>query len=272
MRLRTVMPTVIPTVIRAVIRAAIVIAAVPCALADVPFTQTRTSGPQTLLIAYRTSPDHRAALRLAMVNEGVARFERWKERGVLKDYRILFNSYLDSETYDLLSLLTFASFSDVAKWREIEKTTPGGLPPEVLKLVTSAVTYPLDLARTGASQEAAARGQSVFFIIQYDYLVPTDDYVRYLDAYVVPQAKGWIAERVLAAYTMYLGRYATGRPWSSLLVLEYRDHDAFGRRESTVQKVRDALRQNPAWLAVSESKQKIRIEKQTIIAEELLAR
>jgi hypothetical protein len=239
---------------------------------DLPFTQTRTSGPQTLLIAYRSTPAQRAELRQVMVSDGLAQFQRWKERGVLKDYRILFNSYLDSETYDMLSLLTFAEFSDVAKWREIEKTAPGGLAPRALQLITSAVTYPLDAARSGESPGPRTRGQSVFFIIEYDYLTSTDDYVRYLDTYVVPQVRGWMAEGVLTSYGMYLGRYATGRPWSSLLVLEYRDHDAFGKRESTVQKVRDKLKQNPVWVAANDSKQKIRVEKQTMVAEELVTR
>jgi hypothetical protein len=244
--------------------------AFPIAAADVPFTQTRADGPKTLLIAYRCNPDRRAALRTAMTSGGVAQFQRWKDGGVLKDYRILFNSYLDSDTYDMLTFLTFAEFGDVAKWREIEKTSPGGLSPQALKLITSAITYPLDAARAATSSAQPLRGKSVFFIIEYDYLVSTDDYVNYLDTYVVPQVKGWMAENVLAAYTMYMGRYATGRPWSSLFLLEYRDHQAFGRREATVQKIREKLKQNPTWLAASESKQKIRVEKHTIIAEELL--
>jgi hypothetical protein len=101
-------------------------------------------------------------------------------------------------------------------------------------------------------------------------LIPTDNYVTYLDTYVIPQVNGWIEEDVLARYTIYISRYSTSRPWSSLFVLEYRDHDAFGKRESTVAKVREKLKKNPAWVAASESKQKVRIEKQTIIAEELL--
>src|SRR5579864_8911343 len=187
---------------------------------DVPFTQTRTDGPQTLLIAYRCNPDQRVALRQSMLAGGVARFQTWKDRGVLKDYRILFNDYIDSETYDMLSLLTFADFAGVAKWREIEKTSPGGLTPDVLKRITSAVTYPLDAARGGASDVPPIRGKSIYFIIPYDFLIPTDEYVHYLDTYVVPQVEGWLKESVLADYTIYIGRYATGRPWSSLFVLE----------------------------------------------------
>ena len=53
---------------------------------------------------------------------------------MLKDYRVLFNSYLDSDTYDMLFLLNFDNYSSVAQWREIEKTSPGGLSAAGLKL------------------------------------------------------------------------------------------------------------------------------------------
>ena len=205
-----------------------------------------------------------------MVNGGVARFERWKNEGLLKDYHILFNSYLDSETFDLVTLLTFTDYSGVAKWKEIEKRTPGGLPDEALKLVRFALTYSLDQLHYSASVEPPARGKSVFLLIPYDYLIPTDDYVKYVGAYVIPQMNGWLAENVLASYRLYVSRYSTERAWGSLFVLEYRDSEAFGKREATVAKVREQLKSNAAWVTASQNKQKIRIEKQTIIAEELL--
>ena len=77
---------------------------------------------------------------------------------------------------------------------------------------------------------------------------------------------------MLASYTMYLGRYSAGRPWGSLPLLEYRDHDALGKRDATVAKVREKLKNNPEWAAVSAGKQKVRVEKPPVIAEELLPR
>jgi hypothetical protein len=245
------------------------LAALP-ALSQEPYTQLRATGPQSLVIAYRCTPDQRVKLRQSMVHTGVARFESWKTRGILKDYHILFNSYLDSETYDMVALLEFAKYSDVARWNEIEKTFPGGLGDEALGLITAAVTTPIDPIRRASAATHPERGRSVYFIIPYDYLVSTDEYIKYLDGYVIPQVNGWIAEDVLAGYTIGIGRYATSRPWSSLFVLEYRDAEAFGKREATVAKVRERLKTDPAWKALSENKQKVRIEKQTIIAEELL--
>jgi hypothetical protein len=241
-------------------------------VAQEPFSELRGSGPQTLVVAYRCDPAQRVALRQSMLSGGVARFEDWKQQGVLKEYHVLFNNYLDSDTYDLISLLTFKDYSGVAKWKEIEKITPGGLPSEALKLIRSAITYSLDGIRHGASPQPPAPGKSVYFIIPYDYLIPTDDYVKYVDSYVIPQVNGWVDENVLASYSIYISRYSTERPWGSLFVLEYRDHEAFGKREATVMKVRLKLRNNSAWVAASENKQKIRVEKQTIIAEELMPR
>src|SRR3982074_587206 len=137
----------------------LVIAAAACCAAQDPYTQARADGPPPLVTAYRCNPDQRAALRDRMVRGGgVARFAAWKKEGVLKDYHILFNSYLDSETYDMLALLTFHNYAGVARWREIEKELPGGLSNDALRLITSAVTSSLDLARTGASKTSAAPG------------------------------------------------------------------------------------------------------------------
>jgi hypothetical protein len=247
----------------------LLIAAAICQ-AQEPYSKLRANGPLALAITYRCEPKYRPTLRQRMTATGVKNFEGWKREGILQDYRILFNTYLDSDTFDMMALLTFANYSAVGRWREVEKTMPGGLPQEILGLITAAVTTPLDGVRHAAAQTAAKRGQNVYFIIPYDYLVSTDEYVKYLDTYVVPQVNGWIGENILAGYTIFLGRYATSRPWASLFVLEYRDAASFGLREATVAKVREKLKSDPAWLAASESKQKVRVEKQTVIAEELI--
>ena len=241
-----------------------------CADGQEPYSQLRNTGPTTLAITFRCNPDKRVALREYMLKTGLEALNKYKAQGVLKDYRVLFNSYLDSDTYDMLSLLTFDKYPDVARWREIEKKAPGGLSTDAIGLISSAVTYSLDSVRHAVSPKEPERGNSVFFIIPYDYQTTTDEYVKYLDGYVIPQVTGWIKENVLAAYSIYLNRYPTSRPWGSLFVLEYRDGNAFGLREATVTKVRAALQNNPSWKALSDTKHKIRIEKETVIAEELV--
>ena len=77
---------------------------------------------------------------------------------------------------------------------------------------------------------------------------------------------------MLASYAIGIGRYATSRAWSSLFVLEYRDAEAFGKREATVAKVRERLKESGAWKEPGDIRQKPPVEKQTIIAEELVVK
>ncbi len=110
--------------------------------------------------------------------------------------------------------------------------------------------------------------KSVFLVIPYD-VANLEDYKPYVAGYVIPQMDGWIREGVLRGYSLYLNRYYAGKPWDSLLILEYKDMESFGQRESVVAKVRAALSTDPKWKALSDNKKNMRTEKETVLAEEL---
>ncbi|MGH9843222.1 MAG: hypothetical protein ACREEM_31165 [Blastocatellia bacterium] len=231
----------------------------------------RDSGPLNLLITYRCASAGRPAFREYLAKNGLAQFEQWKREGVIQEYRILFNWYVDADAWDAMAILKFHEYADVARWRAIEKNSPGGLSKEALTLATPIHTYSADAAWQGASETGKGDSkESVFFVIPYELLVPLPDYKTYVDGYVIPQIKGWLKEGVLASYHIYLNRYATGKPWDALFVLEYKDLNAFGLRESTTAKVRAALRDNPAWKTLADGKQKIRNELETVIADALI--
>ena len=105
-------------------------------------------------------------------------------------------------------------------------------------------------------------------MIPYD-VASIEEYKPYVAGYVIPQMKGWIQEGVLSSYNLYLNRYYAGTPWDALLVLEYKDLESFGQRESVVAKVRAALSSDPKWKALSENKKNIRTEKESALADEL---
>ena len=105
---------------------AILLATSLLACSQESYSKLRSAGPTTVATTYKCNAEYRVALREYMLKRGLARFEGWKGQGILKEYRILFNSYLDSDTYDVLSLQTFNQYSDVDRWREIEKTMPAG--------------------------------------------------------------------------------------------------------------------------------------------------
>ena len=228
----------------------------------------RESGPLAIVITYHAAPANRAAFRKAMQESEVPRFERWKSDGVLKEVRILFNRYVDSAAWDAMALITFARYDDLQAWKRIEQASPAGISPATLALTTAIETTPGDFMRA----EGRGHPGSTWLVIPYEYVVPVNDYIAYLDGYVVPQLQGWMEEGPLASYGVLLARYPAGRPWQSMLILEYRDDAALGARDATTAKVRERLKANAKWKAISDSKKNVRNEKSPVIADELAPR
>jgi hypothetical protein len=227
----------------------------------------KNSGPTTLVITYRCPPAQRVELRKRVLQTGLARLQRLQEGGTLREYHVLFSRYVDSDSWDMLSLLVFPRYSDVANWRKVEWTAPAGLEPETLALTTAVNTYPVDLARQNTIETPPA--QPVYLVIPYTYSVSPAEYLSYVDEYVKPQFDGWLAQGVLTKYLIYQQRYTAARPWDSLIFLQYNGDDGLGQRESTAEKLRQRLQSNPEWRARSENKKNIRTEKQAVIADEL---
>jgi hypothetical protein len=228
---------------------------------------TRDGGPLGLVITYQTTPGNRVALRQQMEQVDLRQFQKWKDEGVLQDYRVLFSRYVDTNNWDMLAFIRFAKYSDLERWKRIEQSNPAGLSSKVLALTTSIVTVPVDLAR---AQSLFRARDSVFMVIPYHPLVPMGEYLNYVDGYVLPQVEGWLSEGVLAGYGLLLVRYTSDRPWESLLMLEYTSDQGLGAREATVAKVRNRLKDNPKWKAISDGKKEVRVEKQAVIADVLV--
>jgi hypothetical protein len=111
-------------------------------------------------------------------------------------------------------------------------------------------------------------------MIPYEYYPASslDEYTKYVSGYVIPQFDSWIRDNILVSYSILVNRFQTSRPWQALFVLEYRDTEAFGEREKEVDKVKAELQKDDAWKSLGDRKLKIRTEKQTATAEELVAR
>lgn len=230
----------------------------------------RADGPLSLIVTYQASPANRAALRRELQGDGVRRFQHWKDAGILGSYSLLFGRYADNDNLDAVALLAFPDYAALARWTKIEQDAPGGLDKKALALTSAIHSAPADLVRSGRNAPASA--DSVYMVIPYETMISAPEYLKYADGYVVPQLDGWMKEGVLAHYDIFVDRYAAGRPWSTMLLLEYRNDAALGRREAVVAKVRARLSENPAWKAISDEKKHIRNEKQLVIADSLLAR
>jgi hypothetical protein len=234
--------------------------------AQVP-ADVRDNGTTRLLLLYKCKPENRPAFRAYLRRTELPRLRAMQKAGSLSEDTILFSRYVDTENWDALIFLQFSSPAAASAWSAIEDATPAGLDAEGLRLVSAVSTYPLDLMQTGTAATQAAH--PVFLVLPYDYTVSPDEYIAYLRDYVQPQAVGWIDEGVLQSYKMFIGRDASGRPWSSVLLLEYKDDQAFGRRAAVINAVRAKLRSNAAWKAISDRKQSVRVERAAIIAEEI---
>lgn len=223
------------------------------------------SGPHHLLITYRAEARDRPAFRTFLAGEGRAPFDRLVREGALKSYQILFNPYVSADTWDAMAVLAFRRYADVARWKEIERVSPGGLSARGLKIARPVDTYSADLDWQGAAPDAASR-DSVFYVIPYEYRSAAE-YRTYVQSYVLPQVEGWMKEGVLSGYRIYMNRHPVGKPWDSLFVYQYRDLAAFGRRDEVVAKVRQGLKNDPTWQKLNETKQSIRTESENTIAE-----
>lgn len=227
----------------------------------------KQTGPVSLVIQYKCLPGQRAQFRQNLLATGLRRLAELQSSGMLAEYHVLFSRYVDTNSWDALMLLTFADYTQAARWRRVEETTPAGLPPDSLTLTFSVETYPVDLMRHAMSDENVPR--PVYLVVPYTYSVATPVYLQYVDNYVRPQFDGWMREGVLAGYQIYLQRYTAARPWDTMIFLKYKDDDSFGQREKVVAKVRGQLQSNPVWKAASDSKQSLRVEKEAIIGDEL---
>ena len=231
-------------------------------------TAPPAGGPLNLLISYRSEPANRPAFRAYLQQEGHARLEKFKHDGVLQGYLLLFNPVTNSGTWDALLMLSFARYADTRKWMDIERTAPGGLSAAGLRLAKPVDSYFADLQWHGGTADAATERDSIYYVIPYEYS-NAGQYAKYVDAYVVPQVEGWMREGVLSSYRLFMNRFPTGRPWDSLFIYQYRDLEAFGRRDEVVAKVRATLTDNPVWKQYSDIKQTLRTESENTIAEDL---
>ena len=236
-----------------------------------PYSTLKQAGPRSLLIALNCKPADRPALRRAIQTSAVSRLSALAKDGALRSYRVLFNRFVDTDTWDALIVLEFSGDAGSQTWAAIEAVSPAGLDPEAAKLLTAGVTYQADLVSHQELPPQAGSGKHVYLVIPYtiDPNSP-DDYVKYAQGYVVPQLQGWMKEGVLSRWDLFVSRYAAGRPWQAALVLEYRDEAAFGRRDEVIAKVRSDLAQNAEWKAISDNKHKMRTELRAVTAEELI--
>ncbi len=241
-------------------------------LAGVAGAQERGEGPATLFLTYRCDPAKRAAFRAHMEGPGIAALEAWKKEGRFADYLLLFTSY-PSRVLDMVLRLDFARYADTEKWKAVERTNPGGLLADGLGLCSPVSADLADLAGQGASPDRdPAAGLYLYIPYHFEKGIGRPEYRKYFEAYVKPQNEGWIGEKVLAAWNLYLNQHAAGAPWDALILYEYAGVAGLSRRDTVKAGVRARLRNDPEWKAVSDRKEGVRTEDQVIVMDPIRPR
>ena len=221
-------------------------------------------GGTNLFITYRCAPADRPAFRKGLASDGIKRFDELKRSGVIADYIILFNQFVDANTWDAQAIITFNNYAQSQRWREMEREYPGGLTPGLLKIGAPQTTIIAD--RMFYNGSAGDRSKSIFVVIPYTYRERLS-YYNYISIYGVMQFDGWIKEGVISNYGIYFNHHATGAPWDVLLVFEYKGIEGLARREVIKQKVREGLASNQSWKMLQDTKQDFRVEHEVVMSD-----
>jgi hypothetical protein len=206
----------------------------------------------SLFYSYRALPENRAALREYMDTAGVRQFEKWKSEGTIRDYVILFSSYvrINSVPWDMLIRIDFNRYADTDKWLEVERTMPAGLSPQALALATPEnLNVGETLSASGMTYQGAAK--AVYDVSYYRFKVPLPVGKNFIQGYVLPQLEAFTREKVLAGYGLYLNKYEL-TDWSYLILSEYADSTALDQRLVNKSKIRSLL--DPAWKTLNDMK------------------
>ena len=218
-------------------------------------------GPAHLVLTYKCPPANRAAFRAFMETQGVAQFEQWKRSGGVKNYLILFSSFVNEQLADMWVVLDFEKFVDIAKWQEIERQFPGGLSPAGLALATPRTCVYTDM-NWADGQSGHDISKSVFMIIPYSSLTDVGIYFDFIDKYVMPQLKGWRESGILLSYGLYTDQNPPTAPWHTVFVYEYAGMKGIALRDVLKTATRAALKDQPAYAHYSDIKQTIRKEQE----------
>lgn len=221
-------------------------------------------GPRTLIINYRADAADRTAFRQHMAGPFAKKLASLRAAGGLSSYEVYYSWYRQPGVWDAMAVLHFPDYAAVRKWQAVERASPGGLDAAGLALGVPVATFSADLSWEKSVDDLDVG--EVYYVIPYSYREAAE-YREYVAGYVLPQFDGWIREGALSGYQLYMNRYSVGAPWDSLFIQRYRDFDAFGKRQSVLDKVRVGLREQPEWMAWHKRKADIRSETENSIAE-----
>lgn len=231
--------------------------------APLALAQAEVDGPTALIVTYHARHGERVKFREIMRAEGVTQFEHWRQDADFASYQLLFTTYAGDNDPDMFLILRFNHFSDLAHWQRIEEKFPGGLPADAQAIASADTSATADIVKEG--YVAPTTRDSQFFVLEYDVLVDMPKYTSYVLGYAVPQFDAWEKTGALSSYAAFVNQNPAGAPWSSFIVLEYKDLKALAAREVIKNQARAELAaSNSTWKKWSDDKTAVRTEKAAI--------
>lgn len=222
-----------------------------------------TSAATKIVILYRCDPINRPAALVGMREKGAAQFEGWKKEGAIADYLLLFNSFCDENTWDMMAVLSFNSYLQTDRWRDVEERFPGGLSKEMLTIMKPTQTY-LSEARWSFGKPIDKKN-GLFMVIPYEHQ-DRGIYVDFVNSVLVPQFDGWMREGALNNWSILMTNHYPGKPWDVLLLLEYNGVGGLSQREAARQATAERLEENPGWKLLREISLQFRSEYEVVTA------
>lgn len=247
---------------------ALIVAALAATSTTAALAQAEVDGPTALITTFHAKPGQRARFREIMQTEGVAQFEHWRQDGIFAGYQLLFSTYAADAAPDMFLIVRFNRFTDLAHWQRIEEKYPGGLPADAQQIASAETSGTADIVKENSTSPTTRDSQ--FFVLEYDVLVDMPKYTRYVLGYAVPQFDEWEKAGALSSYACYVNQNPAGAPWSSFILLEYKDMKALAAREVIKNQARAELAtSNATWKKWSDDKTAMRTEKAAIPVRQL---
>jgi phosphate transport system substrate-binding protein len=173
----------------------------------------------------------------------------WRKNGLISDAYLLESTQAKGAPFAQVAVLEFPDEEGLARWQAKGAPAVGaGLIVTPVDRLSHGETFPRDSTK------------AIFVVTDYSVTAPPEKYRAYVEGYVTPEMEAMRVKKVLTSYFLYAAKTTAGAPWHAMLVAEYRDSVAYGRRTAVMAAVRKDLEANPEWKALSDAKAGIRKE------------
>lgn len=174
----------------------------------------------------------------------------WRQLGMVADAQLIDSNKGEPGDFDLLGILEFPDELALQRWQEIAQ---GEVGEGVSVTVADALSHAEKTPRNSLD--------SIFQVMQYDVLVPREEFIRYLANYQTPELAARIDAGIMNRFTNYYARPGSNAPWQSLLVLEYRDSHSFAIKDEVKAEIAARLKaENPVFRETNDAKHGLRVK------------